>query len=149
MNGLREFQQIKEQPRHEERLVNTGSTFVAQVEATEPMQPGQRAFDDPPRTTEPTAMGLAALAELAVDPAALQRVAMRLRVVAPIALNQVRLADRTTGTSAQRRDRVDQRQQLSDVVAVGGGQQRRQRNAAGLGENVVLRPRLTAIGWVR
>jgi hypothetical protein len=129
--------------------VNTGSTFVAQVEATEPMQPGQCAFDDPPRPTEPTAMGRATFGELSVDPAAVQRVAMRLRVVAPIALNQGRLADRATWTSAQRRDRVDQRQQLGDVVAIGGGQQRRQRDAASLGENVVLRPRLTAIGWVR
>jgi hypothetical protein len=94
-------------------------------------------------------MGRAALGELGVDPAAVQRVAVRLRVIAPIALNQVRLADGTTGTPAQRRDRVDQRQQLGDVVAVRGRQQRRQRDAAGLGENVVLRPRLTAIGWVR
>ena len=129
--------------------MNTGPTFVAQVEATEPMQPGQCAFHDPPRPTEPAAMGRAALGELGVDPAAVQRVAVRLRVIAPIALNQVRLADGTTGTPAQRRDRVDQRQQLGDVVAVRGSQQRRQRDAAGLGENVVLRPRLTAIGWVR
>ena len=113
------------------------------------MKPGQRTFDHPSRTTEPTAVGRAALRELTVDPAALQGIAMRLRVVAPIALNQVWLVDRTTGTAAQWRDRVDQRQQLGDVVAVGGGQQRRQRNAARFGENVVLRPRLTAIGWVR
>jgi hypothetical protein len=34
-------------------------------------------------------------------------------------------------------------------MAVSGGQQGGQRDAARLGENVVLRPRLTAIGWVR
>ncbi len=95
--------------------MDTGSTFVTQVEATEPMQPGQRAFHDPSRTTEPAAMGRAALGELGVDPATVQRVAMRLRVIAPIALNQVRLADGTTGTPAQWRDRVDQRQQWSSV----------------------------------
>src|SRR5260221_4308878 len=85
------------------------------------MEPGQRAFDDAPRATEPTAMGRAALGELGVDPAAMQRVAMRLRIVAPVALNQPRFADRTTGTPTQRRDGVDQRQELGDVVAGGGG----------------------------
>jgi hypothetical protein len=118
--------------------VNTGPTFVAHVEAAKPMEPGQRAFHDPPRATEPTAMGRAALGELGVDPAAMQRVAMRLRIVAPVTLNQPRLTHGPTRTAAERRNRVDQRQELSDVVTIGGGQQGRQRDAAGLGENVVL-----------
>jgi len=113
------------------------------------MEPGQRAFHDPPRATEPTAMGRPTLGELGLDPAAMQRVAMRLRIVAPVALNQPRLAHRATRTAPQRRNGVHQRQQLRDVVAIGGGQHGRQRDAACLGENVVLRPRLTAIGWVR
>ena len=61
--------------------MNTGPTFVAHIEAAKPMEPGQRAFHDPPRATEPTPMGRAALGELGVDPAAMQRVAMRLRIV--------------------------------------------------------------------
>jgi len=129
--------------------VNTGPTFVAHIKAAEPMEPSQRAFHDPPRATEPTAMGCTALGELGVDPAAMQRLAMRLRIVAPVALNEPRLAHGPTRTAAQRRNRVDQRQELGDVVAIGGGQQGRQRDATRLGENVVLRPRLTAIGWVR
>jgi hypothetical protein len=129
--------------------VNRGPTFVAHVQAAKPMEPGQRAFDDPPRATEPTAMGRSALGELGVNPAAMQGVAMRLRIVASVALDQRRLADGPTGTAAERRNRVDQRQELGNVVAVGGGQQSGQRDAPRLGENVVLRPRLTAIGWVR
>jgi hypothetical protein len=129
--------------------VNAGPTFVAQVEAAKPMQPRQRAFHNPPRATEPAAMRRAALRELGIDPAAMQRVAVRLRIVAPVALNQRRFARGATRTAAERRNRVDQRQQLGDVVAVGGGQDRRQRDASRLGENVVFRPRLTAIGWVR
>jgi hypothetical protein len=129
--------------------VNTGPTFVAHVEAAKTMEPSQRAFHDPPRAPEPTAMGRAALGELGVNPAAMQRVAMRLRIVAPVALNQPRLAHGPTPTAAEWRNRVDQWQELGDVVAVRGGQQGRQRDAVRLGENVVLRPRLTAIGWVR
>jgi general L-amino acid transport system substrate-binding protein len=94
-------------------------------------------------------VGRAALGELAGDPAAFQRVSMRLRIVGPVALDQPRLAERAAWTASERRNRVDQGQQLGDVVPICAGQQCRQRDAARLGENVVLRPRLTAIGWVR
>jgi hypothetical protein len=113
------------------------------------MEPSQRAFHDPARATESAAMGRAALGELRANPAAMQGVAMRLRIVATVALNQGGLADGRTRAAAERRDRVDQRQELGDVMAVGGRQQCRQRDAACFGENVVLRPGLTAIGWVR
>ncbi len=129
--------------------MNTRPPFVAHVEPAKPMEPGQRAFDDPSRAAQPTAVGRAALGELAGDPAAFQRVSMRLRIVGPVALDQPWLADRAAWTASERRNRVDQGQQLGDVVPIGAGQQCRQRDAARLGENVVLRPRLTAIGWVR
>ena len=94
-------------------------------------------------------MRSAALRELGSDPTAMQRVAMRLRIVAAVPLNQPRLAHGPTRTAAQRRNGVDQRQELGDVMAIRRGQPRGQRDAGRLGENVVLRPRLTAIGWVR
>ena len=129
--------------------MNRRATFVAQVEPAKSMEPRQGAFDDPPRAAEATAMWRSALGELGADPAAMQRVAMRLRIVGPVALNHPRLAHRPTGTAAERRNCVDQGQELGDVMAVGGGQQNGQRDAARLGENMVFRPRLTAIGWVR
>src|SRR5260221_5225504 len=108
------------------------------------MEPGQRAFDDPPRATEPTAMGRAALGELGVDPAAMQRVAMRLRIVAPVALNQPRFADRTTGTPTQRRDGADQTEQGAGVVAVDAGESRCSPTYRRHGGNAVMPDRPTA-----
>ncbi len=96
--------------------MNTGPTFVAHVEATKTIEPGQRPFNDPARTTEPTAMWRAAPAELRLCPAAMPRVAMRWRVVSPVSLNQPRLAQGATRTAAKRRNRVDERQQLLFVV---------------------------------
>ena len=129
--------------------MNARPTFVAHVESAKSVQPGQRALHDPPRAAEAAAVRCAALGELGVDPASMQRVAVRLRIVSAVALNQPWLSHGATRTTAERRNRIDQRQQLGNVVAVRGREQRGQRDAARLRENVVLRPRLTAIGWVR
>src|SRR5216684_84537 len=58
----------------EERFVHTRTTLVAESQATESMQPGQRAFDHPARPTEPTAMGRTAFGELGLDAAPLEGV---------------------------------------------------------------------------
>ena len=129
--------------------MHTSPTFVAHVETAKSVKPGQRALNDPARAAQPAPVRRPALGELAVDPASMQRIAMRLRIVAAVTLDQAGFAPRATGASAQRRNGVDQRQQLGNVVPVGAGEQRRQRDPARLGENMVLRPRLTAIGWVR
>ena len=76
-------------------------------------------------------------------------IAMRLRVVAAVALHEPRLADGPTGAPAQRRHRVDQRQQLGHVVPVRGRQERDERNPVRVGENMMFRPGLAAIGRVR
>ena len=113
------------------------------------MQPSQRSLHDPTRPAETTAVHRPTLRELRLDPAALELIAMRLGVIATVALDQAWLPPRATGAAAQRRNAIDQRQQLGDVVPIGTGEHGRQRDPAGFGENVVLRPRLTAIGWVR
>ena len=129
--------------------MNTRPTFIAHVESTKSVQPRQRALDDPARATQAAAVRRPALGELGGDPASMERIAMRLRIVSSVTLDEAGFAQRPTGTAAYRRNGVDQRQQLGDVVAVGAGEQGRQRDPACLGENVMFRPRLTAIGWVR
>ena len=113
------------------------------------MQPGDGAFDDPARPAQAAAVGTAALGELRGDPARLECVAMRLRIVAAIALDQLRFADRSPGTPLQRRHGVDQEEQLGHVVTMRGGQPRDERNPVRVGENMMLRPGLAAIGRVR
>jgi hypothetical protein len=96
------------------------------------MQPRQR----PARAA---AVRCSALGQLGADPASMQRLAMRLGIVSPVALGQAGLAPGTPRASAQRGNGVDKRQQLSDVLAVGTGERRRERDPAGLGD-VMLRP---------
>src|SRR5690348_3987009 len=113
------------------------------------MQPGQCPFDDPAGSAESAAVGCPPLRELRLDPAVTEQIAMRLRIVAPVALNERRLVDGRAGAPPQRWNAIDQWDQLGHVVPIGRGHNGGQGNALRLGENVMFRPRLTAIGWVR
>ena len=95
----------------EEGLVHEVQPFVTDGEATKAMQPREGTLDDPARAPETRAVQRPAPGELRGDPAERELVPMRLRVVSPVPLNQVRLADRSPRPPAQRRNVVDQRQQ--------------------------------------
>ena len=129
--------------------MNARSPFVSHVESAETMEPSQRALDDPSRAPEATAMGLAPFRELAGNTAPLKFVTMRLRVIPAIPLDECRLPQRPTRTAAERRNRVDQREQLGHVVPVRRREARDDRNPVRVGKNMMFRPGLTAIGRVR
>jgi len=74
--------------------------------------------------------------------------AVRLGVVSPIPLNVLRSAARCTAPSAHPRDLVEQRQQLGDVMAVGPGQDARQRDPSAVGEQMVLASQFAPIRWI-
>ena len=74
---------------------------------------------------------------------------MRLRIIPAVTLDEPRFAYRPAGAALQRRHRVDQRQQLGHVVPMRGGQPRDERNPMRVGENMMFRPGLAAIGRVR
>jgi hypothetical protein len=94
-------------------------------------------------------MGSAAFGELRGNPARQELVAVWLRIVSTVALHQVRFARRWPGTALQGRHRVDQREQLGHVVTVRRRQPRDERNPVRVGENMMFRPGLAAIGRVR
>ena len=125
------------------------AAFVADGQATETMEPRDRAFDHPPHHTEAAAMRRTAARDHRDDALREQPVAMRLGVVATIALEDVGAAARPPAPSADRREGGNQRIELRDVVHVGGGHLRDERDAARVGDEVMLGTRLAAIGWVR
>ena len=113
------------------------------------MQPGQGAFDDPAGAPEVAAMRAATFRELARNPAALELIAMRLGVVASITLDEAGLPQRVTRATAQRWNGIHERQQLGYVVPVRRREPRNNRNPVRVGENMMFRPGLAAIGRVR
>ena len=133
----------------EECFVNSRQSFVADSEAAKPMQPGDGAFHDPAGFSQAATVFGIASGNLRLNAARLEGCSMRVRIVAAIGLDEVGFALRTPRFARDRGNGLDQRQQLRDVVAVGFGQNDRERNAFRVSEDVVLGAGTTAIGWVR
>lgn len=129
--------------------MNTRSTFIPHVEASKPMEPGERALDDPARPAESAAVAAIAAGQHGRDAAQPQCGAMPLRVVSAVALHPARAPTRRSGAAPDRRHRIDQVQELANIVAISGRQPRDERNPVRVGKNVMFRPGLAAIGRVR
>jgi len=63
--------------------------FIAKGEATKPVEPGERALDDPAEHAKAAAVGRAATAEDRSNAAGGEAITMRLRIVATVALQDV------------------------------------------------------------
>jgi hypothetical protein len=70
---------------------------------------------------------------------------MRLRVVAAVSEEHSWSASRSSDDSPDRWDRLNERQQLGDVMCVGSGEQAGEREAVGVGDQVVLAAELAPV----
>ena len=129
--------------------MDTRIALVADREAAIAMQPREGTFDDPAGGAESAAMRRAPTREHGDDAAGPQSVAMGLRIVAAIPLQRARPAGRPSAPTPDRRQRRHERIQLRNVVDVGGGQLRDERDPVDVRDDVVFGTRLAAIGWVR
>src|SRR5438270_1449166 len=109
------------------------------------MQPGEGALDDVAHDAEAGAMRCATAGDARGDLQATDRVAVFLVVIAAVGVEITRASARLPALAADLRDRLDQRQQLGDVVPVAAGEQHRQRDAVRVGDQVVLRTRPSPI----
>jgi hypothetical protein len=122
----------------EQAEVDVGAALVAGAQAFEGVQPGEAAFDDPADLAQPGAMRGAAAGDAWGDAALAQQAPVLVEVVAAVGEQLARLASRPPTQPTDRRDRVDQSQQLGDIVAVAAGQRDRERDAMGVDDQVVL-----------
>jgi len=129
--------------------MNVGQSLIANLQATEMMQPSQCTFNHPTRLAQTAAVFGIASREQTANAARGERIAMGLRIIGPIALYAPRTTTRTAWFSADRRNAIDEWQQLGHIMMVGSGYNDVQRNSVRFGDDVMLRTRLTAIGWVR
>jgi hypothetical protein len=98
--------------------VDLVAAVVADEQSLELVQPGEGALDDPAGTAEAGAvLGLAA-GDLWSDPTRTKVTAVGGVVVAAVGGHAFGPAARPADAAAHRRHRIDQRDQLGDVVAV-------------------------------
>jgi hypothetical protein len=122
----------------EQAEVEVGSAFVAGAQPLEGVQPREPALDDPAGLTQSGAVRDTAAGDARGDAAGAQQAAVLVVVVATVGVDLAGLAAGSSAAAANRRYGVDQRDQLGDVVAVAAGEGDRERDAAGVADQVVL-----------
>lgn len=127
--------------------------FVAGSQTAEVVQVGEAAFDDPALAAQAGAVVGAAAGDDGLDAARPEQPAVLVVVVAAVGQDQVGLLSWPADLAGDRArvQRVEQRQQLGDVVAVAARQRDRERDAGRVDEQVVLGARAGTInrGWPR
>src|SRR6185436_10410039 len=129
--------------------MNISPTFKAKAAPPKLMQPGQGPLHDPAIPPQATAMRPAPPSDPGLDRAVAQRLAMEVRVVAPIRIQLFRTAAGSSPPTAHRRNGLDDRQQVRDGAGIGGGQSSSEWNALRIRNNVVFRAGFRPVGGVR
>ena len=128
-----------------ECLVNIGAALPADPQAAELVQPAESAFHHPACRAQAAAMRGAATRQNRCDAAGAQGMPVPSGIVSPIALHTIGPEARWSDMARHGRNGLHQHQQLCHIVAVGPGENRRQRNTVRVGDEMMLRSRLPAI----
>lgn len=112
------------------------------------MEPADGPLDHPASFTQPTAVRGVAPGDLGLDALGVKGPTVLVVIVAAVGLDDPRLAERSPPLATNRGNGLDERQQLGHVVAIGTGQDDRQRNALCFGDQVVLGAGACAIGGI-
>ena len=121
------------------------AAFVANSETAELMEPSDRSFHHPTSLPQSTAMFRVPTSQVRSNATTAEFVAVRLRIVAPVALHALGPLAWTARLASQRRNGFHQRQQLCHVVSVGAGKRVGQWNARRIRKDMVLAPRFATI----
>ena len=114
-------------------------------EPPELVEPGQRPLDDPTLLAEAAFMRSAPFREDRVAAELTESVSMWLRVVAPVSLDTLWAPSRSADLASDGGDRVDQWEELREVVLVRSSHPASERDSIRGGDDVVLRACLRAI----
>ena len=132
----------------QERFVDVGTALEADPEPTELMQPRQRPLHNPAMNSETAAVRRVSFGQDGLDAASAQFLAVGFGIVAPIPLHGFGPASRVPDFPRDWWDRIYQGHQLRYVMGVGGAENRCQRNALRIRDDVVLAARLAPVGRV-
>jgi hypothetical protein len=109
--------------------VQVGAYLVADTQALELVEPGEGPLDHPAGLTQAGTVGDASTGNERLDPTPPQQAALLVEVVAPVGEQSARSCPRASSQTPDRWDRVQERQELCDIVAVAAGQRYGERAA--------------------
>jgi hypothetical protein len=118
--------------------VDVGSPLPADAQPAMLVQPAERALHDPALPPEPGAVRGLLAGDQRPDAPLAHGPAVVVVVVAAVAHDRVGPTTRSAHPPPQARHGVDQRYELGDVVAVAACEADGERDAAGIGQEVVL-----------
>ncbi|EDT37859.1 hypothetical protein BamMEX5DRAFT_6360 [Burkholderia ambifaria MEX-5] len=118
-------------------------------ETSKVVHPGMRALNDPSNLPKTAAVWLSTSGNAGGNASLVQDAPVLVVIVASIRIDAFGPAQWPTANAFDRRDRLDQGDQLRDVIAVGAGQDCRDRCAVGVGGEVVFGTGSRSIGGVR
>ncbi len=121
------------------------SDLPSDAQPEKPVQQREALFDDPTQLAQPGAVLGATAGDDRRDAEFADKTAVAVVVVAAVGVDLRRLAARSPAFAADRRYRWQQWQQLGHVIAVAAGQQHRQRDSAGVIDQVVFGARPAAV----
>lgn len=123
--------------------------FVANLQASKRVKPGNRTFDWPTRFAKPAAMGRPDFCKHRCDAARSQALPMWLGTVAPVTLNDSRFVQGASPLASNVRNGLDQCVELGNVVTIRSGQDDRERNALRVDDEVVFAAELAPVRGIR
>jgi len=120
--------------------MDAGQLLVADSKTMEIMEPCMSTFDYPSILSKAAAMLGAPLCENGFNTPIAQFLAVRFGVVSAIGIDGLRLSRRPTANTTDGWNCINEGQQLCDVMAVGTGQDDRERHPVCVGRDMVLDP---------
>jgi hypothetical protein len=131
-----------------ERLMNVVTLLITNAKTPILVQPRESAFYCPTIDTQSASIFGPALGQQRNNSSATKLSPMWLRVIAPISKKAIWMLKRSADFACDRRNTVNQRQKLCDIVTVRAGQYHRKRDTIGIRYQMVFRPFFAAIRWV-
>lgn len=125
--------------------MNISPTLVAHAQPTILIQPGHRALDDPAELTQAAPVCIPSAGQSRLDAHRAQRVAMRLRVVGAIPIDDIGTTPGAAELPPQWRNLGHESVKLCHIVTIRACRVGRQGRAVAVGQDMVLRAVLAAI----
>lgn len=124
------------------------ASFITDTETTVLVQPRKSTLNHPPVHPKTTSILRASLSQKGLNKLSAKLLAMRFAIVSSVSQHRSRTSNRPAYLACYRRNSLDQRQQLCNIVVVRPRQSHGQRNTVGIGHQMVFRTFFAAIRGV-